>query len=68
MGSKLDSFSIAANATDDEESSEEYKGGVQGRKDQGHQSSGKIGPQNRDKDKMIKGNIEGGQLWKGNQQ
>mmetsp|Transcript_10112 Transcript_10112/g.18421 ORF Transcript_10112/g.18421 Transcript_10112/m.18421 type:complete len:200 (-) Transcript_10112:43-642(-) len=63
VGSKLDSFSIAANDTDDEESSKEYKGGVQSRKDQGHRSGGKRVPQNRDKDKMLKGNIYSDTLY-----
>jgi ATP-dependent RNA helicase DDX18/HAS1 len=63
MASKLGSFSIAANDTDDEESSKEYKGGVQSRKDQGHRSGGKRVPQNRDKDKMLKGNIYSDTLY-----
>eukprot|EP00978_Attheya_sp_CCMP212_P014840 scaffold38036_cov50-Attheya_sp.AAC.7 len=71
MGSKLSAqlfHCCQCMDTDDEESSDEYKGGVQGRKDQGHRSGGKRGPQHRDKNKMIKGNIEGGKLWKGNRQ
>eukprot|EP00521_Asterionellopsis_glacialis_P012311 CAMPEP_0195308796 /NCGR_PEP_ID=MMETSP0707-20130614/38412_1 /TAXON_ID=33640 /ORGANISM="Asterionellopsis glacialis, Strain CCMP134" /LENGTH=628 /DNA_ID=CAMNT_0040373083 /DNA_START=96 /DNA_END=1983 /DNA_ORIENTATION=- len=59
MGSKLDSFTIASNDVDDEDD-EEYLGGVQGRKNQ------KKGSRKRkaEKDRVIKGNIEGGRVWK----
>lgn len=55
MGSKLESFSVA---TDDLDKDDEYRGGVAGRKRQS--SKGNRGT----KEKIIKGNIEGGQLWK----
>jgi ATP-dependent RNA helicase DDX18/HAS1 len=53
MGSKLDSFTFAMeNDTDDDE---EYRGGVQGRR----QSM----ERRKQKDAMIGGNIESGKLW-----
>mmetsp|Transcript_27742 Transcript_27742/g.39005 ORF Transcript_27742/g.39005 Transcript_27742/m.39005 type:complete len:621 (-) Transcript_27742:103-1965(-) len=59
MGSKLDSFTVASDDIDDDED-KEYLGGVQGRKQQ------KKGSRKRkaEKDRVIKGNIEGGRVWK----
>jgi len=51
MGSKLDSFTVAV---DELEGDEEYRGGVQGRQNQGRKES----------DQTIRGNIAGGTLWK----
>ena len=51
MGSKLTSFTVAIDDSTGGED-EEYKGGVQGRKTKG------------ERDRMIKGNIEQGKLWK----
>jgi ATP-dependent RNA helicase DDX18/HAS1 len=53
MGSKLDSFTVAADEIDGDE---EFRGGVQGRRER-HRSS------KQGQEQMIKGNIQGGRLW-----
>jgi ATP-dependent RNA helicase DDX18/HAS1 len=53
MGSKLDSFTVAADEIDGDE---EFRGGVQGRQER-HRSS------KQGQEQMIKGNIQGGRLW-----
>ena len=56
MGSKLKSFEVAADERDD---GDEFRGGAQGRR--------KEGRLRKDKDRMIKGNIQGGRLWNDNE-
>jgi ATP-dependent RNA helicase DDX18/HAS1 len=53
MGSKLESFTVAADEIDGDE---EFRGGVQGRRER-HRSS------KQGQEQMIKGNIQGGRLW-----
>jgi ATP-dependent RNA helicase DDX18/HAS1 len=53
MGSKLDSFTVAADEIDGDE---EFRGGVQGRRER-HRSS------KQGQEQVIKGNIQGGRLW-----
>jgi hypothetical protein len=53
MGSKLESFTVAADEMDGDE---EFRGGVQGRRKR-HISS------KQSQEQMIKGNIQGGRLW-----
>jgi ATP-dependent RNA helicase DDX18/HAS1 len=53
MGSKLESFTVAADEMDDGDG--EFSGGVQGRRTQRRSRL--------DKNQMIKGNIQGGRMW-----
>jgi ATP-dependent RNA helicase DDX18/HAS1 len=53
MGNKLESFTVASDEMDDDE---EYLGGAQRRKQQRSPKG--------DRERMIKGSIEGGKLWK----
>lgn len=53
MGSKLESFTIAADEMDGDD---EFRGGVQGRRKEQRSSR-------QSQEQMIKGNIQGGRLW-----
>jgi ATP-dependent RNA helicase DDX18/HAS1 len=69
MGSKLDSFTIAADDLEKEEDgngfSEEYRSRRGSNSESSSNNKNVSRKQSRTKDSMIKGNIEGGRLWDG---
>jgi superfamily II DNA/RNA helicase len=68
MGSKLDSFTIAADDLEKEEDGNGFSEEYRSRRGSNNDSSSNKNvsrKQSRTKDSMIKGNIEGGRLWDG---